>query len=268
MILKYCRDNLNPRDLQLIIAKIKNVPRENVILNAQNIHLDHQEIVSFLKMLDLYKKNEPLSKILNNKPFWNSEFYVNCDVLDPRPETELMIEMIQSQFGKQSSINFLDIGTGSGCILLSLLLEYKRARGVGIDISANAIFIAKYNQKELGVANASFFTTDWNDFESGYVFDIIVANPPYVKTADIPRLNENVRNYDPSLALDGGPFGLTAYISIVPLLRKWLKPGGSVFFEIGYGQAENVSQILQSNCFQIDEIKKDLRGIDRIIKVH
>jgi release factor glutamine methyltransferase len=265
VILQYHQDGISRKNLQLMIAKIKSLRREDIAFNMENIHLNYSEMTAFLEMLDRHKKNEPLSKILNNKPFWNNEFYVNGDVLDPRPETELIIEMILSQFDRQSCLNFLDIGTGSGCILLSLLLEYKKSHGVGIDISADAIAIAKHNQKKICVA-ASFFTVDWRDFECERKFDIIVANPPYIKADDIPKLEENVRNYDPQLALDGGASGLNAYISIIPLLRKWLKPDGSVFFEIGHGQAEDVSQILRSNCFQVDAIKKDLGNIDRIIK--
>jgi release factor glutamine methyltransferase len=108
--------------------------------------------------------------------------------------------------------------------------------------------------------------TDWHDFAGEEKFDVVVANPPYVKTSDIHQLDENVRNFDPPLALDGGLSGLEAYISIVPLVRRWLKPSGSVFFEIGHGQIKDVSQILQSNGFQIDEIRKDFNTIDRIIR--
>jgi release factor glutamine methyltransferase len=248
-----------------MIAKIKGLSREEVTFNLESVHLSNAEETLLSSMLNRYKKNEPLSKILNEKSFWNHNFFVNADVLDPRPETELIIEMILSRFQRQSILNFLDIGTGSGCILLSLLSEYENSRGVGVDVSANAIEIARYNQEKIKIATANFFVANWKEFESKEQFDVIASNPPYISSGDILQLDENVRNYDPLLALDGGPAGLDAYISITPLLKKWLKPYGLVFFEIGYGQATDVVQILQSNGFQIDEIRKDLNNIDRII---
>ncbi|MDR2645728.1 MAG: peptide chain release factor N(5)-glutamine methyltransferase [Holosporaceae bacterium] len=248
-----------------MIAKIKGLFREEVTFNLKDIYLSDAEETLFFSMLNRRKENEPLSKILNEKSFWNHDFFVNADVLDPRPETELIIEMILSRFQRQSTLNFLDIGTGSGCILLSLLSEYKNSRGIGIDISANAIEVACYNQKKIGVTTANFFVADWNEFEKEEQFDVVASNPPYISTDDILQLDENVRNYDPPVALDGGPSGLDAYISITPLLKRWLNPQGLVFFEIGYGQVADVVQILQSNGFQIDEIKKDLNNIDRIV---
>jgi release factor glutamine methyltransferase len=248
-----------------MVAKIKGLSREEVTFNLENVHLDKAEETLFFDMLNRYKKNEPLSKILNEKSFWNHDFFVNSNVLDPRPETELIIETILSRFQRLSVLNFLDIGTGSGCILLSLLCEYKNSRGVGIDISADAIEVARYNQKKIGIITVNFSATDWSEFENEEQFDVVVSNPPYVSTGDIPQLDENVRNYDPPIALDGGHAGLDAYTSITPLLKKWLRPHGLVFFEIGYGQTTDVVRILQSNGFQVDEIRKDLSGIDRII---
>ncbi|MDR2724327.1 MAG: peptide chain release factor N(5)-glutamine methyltransferase [Holosporaceae bacterium] len=268
IIAKYCPDNISVKDLRLIIAHIKSLLIEKIIFKAEDVYLDPMEMQLLLNMLDRYKKNEPLSKIFNNKSFWSHNFFVNSQVLDPRPETELIIETILSQFDVESPLNFLDIGTGSGCILLSLLWEYKKSYGVGIDVSANAISVAQYNQKKLGITNASFFAMDWSSFKSKQKFDIVVTNPPYVKTNDISQLKENVRNYDPRIALDGGPTGLDAYAIIAPLIARWLKPDGAIFLEIGYGQAEEVTQILLNNGLQVDEIRKDLNAIDRVIKAH
>jgi release factor glutamine methyltransferase len=248
-----------------MVAKIKNVRYDEIALNPQNVHLNYSEELLFLEMLGRYEKNEPLSKILNSRSFWNHEFFVNAHVLDPRPETELMIEMILSRFDRQSSLNFLDVGTGSGCILLSLLHEYKNSRGIGVDISPEAIEVAKRNQKKLEIQNADFLAADWNDFHAEEKFDVIVSNPPYVKTRDIPKLDENVRNYDPLLALDGGADGLDSYASIAACAERWLASNGFIFLEIGYDQAKSVSKILQSNDLEIIEIKKDLNEIDRII---
>jgi release factor glutamine methyltransferase len=251
--------------MRRMIAKIKNVRCDEIAFYPQNMHLDGAEESLFLEMLDRHGNNEPLSKILNSRSFWNHEFFVNAQVLDPRPETELMIEMILSRFDAQSCLNFLDVGTGSGCILLSLLHEYKNSHGVGVDISLDAIEVAKRNQKILGIQNADFLATDWSNFYAEEKFDVVVGNPPYVKTGDIPKLDENVRNYDPLLALDGGADGLAAYASIAACVKRWLAPSGLIFLEIGYDQAKSVPKILQSNGLEVVEIKKDLSGIDRII---
>jgi release factor glutamine methyltransferase len=248
-----------------MVAKIKSLSREEVAFNLEDVSLGDAEETLFFNMLNRYKKKEPLSKILNEKSFWNHDFFVNSDVLDPRPETELIIEAILFRFQRLSALNFLDIGAGSGCILLSLLYEYKNSRGVGVDVSAIAIEVARHNKKKIGITAVNFLATDWSEFESEEQFDVVVSNPPYVSTGDIPKLDENVRDYDPPIALDGGHAGLDAYTSITPLLKKWLKPLGLVFFEIGYGQTADVVQILQNNGFQVDEIRKDLSGIDRII---
>jgi release factor glutamine methyltransferase len=227
--------------------------------------LDYQEESLFFSMLERYRKQEPVSKIINCKSFWNNEFFVNSGVFDPRPETELIIEMVLSKFDRRDNLKFLDIGIGSGCILLSLLSEYKNSHGVGIDICPEAIKIARYNQEKQGIKNASFMLTDWRNFNSSKEFDVIVSNPPYIKTDDISLLEVSVKDYDPLTALDGGTMGLNAYISIASLAPQWLIPNGSMFLEIGRGQAADVSNILKNNGFQIKEIKKDSAGIDRIV---
>jgi release factor glutamine methyltransferase len=252
-------------DLRRMIAKIKRLDSNQIAFNAENIHLNSREMSVFSKMLERYEKNEPVSKIINAKSFWNHEFFVNSDVLDPRPETEIIVEMILSRFNPKSSLNFLDVGTGSGCLLLSLMSEYPNSRGTGIDISADAVRVAKYNGKKLGITSANFSIADWNNFNGSEKFDVVVGNPPYIKTNDIPHLEENVRNYDPLIALDGGMSGLEAYLSISPLAKKWLKPNGLIFFEIGCNQAESVLKIMKSNGFHIEEVKKDLSGLDRIV---
>jgi release factor glutamine methyltransferase len=257
---------INARDLRRMIAKIKNISCEKVIFDAKNVHLSAEEDRVLQNMLERYNKNEPLSKILNCRPFWKHDFFVNGDVLDPRSETEILIEMVLEKFDSPSSLNFLDVGTGSGCILLSLLHEYKNAHGIGIDISSGAINVAKYNLEKLGIERADFIESDWNFFCCKEKIDAVVSNPPYIRSGDINFLDENVRNYDPALALDGGESGLDAYISISESAKRWLKVGGSIFFEVGYDQATDVSVILQSKGFEAIEIRKDYSGIARVVK--
>ncbi|MDR1551505.1 MAG: peptide chain release factor N(5)-glutamine methyltransferase [Holosporaceae bacterium] len=272
LILKYGRDSeKTARDLRRVIAKIKGVGYEKIIADPTNIFLTKKEESLFIAMLDRYRKCEPISKILNKRSFWNSEFFINQHVLDPRPETELIIEMVLAHFDKSSSLDFLDLGTGSGCILLSLLSEYKKSRGIGIDISQKAIEVAEFNRRKMGVLSAKFIEADWNSFTIGKInkkekkFDVIVSNPPYIKTSDIPGLEPNVRENDPLLALDGGVDGLEAYAAILPHIEEWLKPEGLAFFEVGHTQVPEISKILRNNDLSVLGIGTDMNGIDRVI---
>ncbi|MDR2107348.1 MAG: peptide chain release factor N(5)-glutamine methyltransferase [Holosporaceae bacterium] len=255
-----------------IIAKIKNFSFDRIFFEEENICLSDTEELLFRSMADRYRRKEPVSKIINRRSFWKDDFFINADVLDPRPETELIVETVLSEFEPQSALNFLDAGTGSGCILLSLLREYKNAQGVGIDFSSAAAEVAERNRKELNIENAIFIAADWNNFNGlpgrEEMFDVIVSNPPYVKTEDIPLLDESVRNYDPPAALDGGKTGTEAYVSLSLLARRLLKPNGSVFWEIGYGQAAEVLGILRDNGFEPYKTVKDLAGTERVIAAH
>jgi len=265
IISEYGGANSSLKDLRRIIAKVKNVGYEQILFNGDRIFLDETEVLLFVGMLARYHNNEPISKIINSRSFWKHDFFVNSDVLDPRSETELIIEMILEQFSTSAALNFLDIGTGSGCILLSLLHEYKNAHGVGIDACPKAVEVARHNQERLSINNGNFIAVNWKDFSSEILFDVVVSNPPYIKTDDISNLGENVKNYDPLLALDGGVSGLEAYVSISSILKNILKPNGVILFEVGYDQAESVAQIMQDNGFEITAVRKDLSGIDRVV---
>ncbi|MDR1561363.1 MAG: peptide chain release factor N(5)-glutamine methyltransferase [Holosporaceae bacterium] len=257
--------NISIKDLRLIIGAIKNISYEKILFLAEKTILNHEEMSIFFKMLNGYLENTPISKLINKKQFWKHEFFVNFNVLDPRPETELIIEMILKRFDPESKIKFLDLGTGSGCVLLSLLAEFKNSVGTGLDISQKAIDVAVYNKNRLNLENANFINADWNNISSDQKFDVIVTNPPYVKTNDINELDESVRNYDPRISLDGGVDGLKAYREISNLAKKFLAPSGAIFFEIGCDQKKEVEQILCDNGFKIHEIRKDYNGIERVI---
>ncbi|MDR0556014.1 MAG: peptide chain release factor N(5)-glutamine methyltransferase [Holosporaceae bacterium] len=267
IIAEYGRNGESMRNLHRILAKVKGVAYEQIVFGSADIFLTDEEEAVFRGILDRLEKNEPLSKILNCRCFWNHEFFVNSHVLDPRQETELIVEMVLERFDRKSSINFLDLGTGSGCLLLSLLTEYVHSHGLGIDVSSRAIEVAKYNKNRLQIPSANFMTTDWKDFETKEKFDVIISNPPYIKTDHIALLDECVKNYDPLLALDGGMSGLDSYHFISARVNKWMRPGGLIFLEIGYNQTEEVSRILLDNNLIILEIRKDLNGIARVILV-
>lgn len=256
------------KEIRMLLANAKNISKKEIIFNPETISFTNKEISLFYNMLERYKKHEPISKIINKKPFWKHNFYVDSNVLDPRPETELIIESALKIFNKNESLNFIDIGTGSGCILLSLLSEFKNSHGIGIDISKNAIYVARTNQSLLNVKNSKFKTIDWNELLNIYSensFDVIVSNPPYIRTSNIKYLDESVKNYDPMISLDGGEDGLNAYRDIAKISNKILKDTGAIFLEIGYDQSNTVLEILEQFYFYIIEIVKDLNGINRII---
>lgn len=251
------------KDLRLIIAHVKKTSYEQIALYADQVDLDDSDLTSFEELLVRYKSGAPISKILNIRGFWKHDFFVNEFVLDPRPETELIIEEVLKRFNTEDEFKFLDVGTGSGCILLSLLSEFKNSYGIGIDISPEAIQVALRNQEKLHITNAEFLNIGWNDFRGSV--DIIVSNPPYIRTQDIATLDVSVKEYDPIIALDGGLSGLRSYEEISSLAKQWISPGGCIFFEVGYDQAKDVADILTQRGYTSIEISKDLAGIDRLV---
>lgn len=258
--------DINKNDIRILLSEAKkDISKNDVIFNSENVFFSDEETAFFYSFIKRYKNHEPISKIINRKSFWNHEFYVDENVLDPRPETELIVEYILKNFQKNSALKILDIGTGSGCILLSILSELKNSHGIGIDISENAIQVANKNKSLLSVENADFFCMNWNELSVEKEFDIIVSNPPYIKTADIELLNENVKNFDPIISLDGGKDGLNAYREIAKISANILKNDGTILLEVGYDQAEFVSKIFQQFNFYISEIIKDFSGIERVV---
>ncbi len=209
---------------------------------------------------------EPLSRILGRREFWGLELLLSADALDPRPETETVVEAVLAHLPQRDrQYRFLDLGTGSGCLLLALLSEYGRACGLGIDLAPGAARIARDNAARLGfAARASFAVGDWGAAVSG-LFDAIVANPPYIASATIPRLPAEVRDYDPYLALDGGRDGLAAYRAIAADLPRLLPPGGLFAAEIAAGQRDAVAAILGEAGLAIAGVASDLAGIPRCI---
>ena len=211
-------------------------------------------------------KHEPISKIIGVRGFWKSEFITSTDVLDPRPDTETMIDAVRQIYPAQSQkLRILDIGIGSGCILYSLLDEYPNAEGVGVDKSEDALKIARLNQ---GKRNAvlfqkDFFQPDWT--EGLGKFDIVVSNPPYIPTGDIQSLAPDVRDYDPMIALDGGQDGLNAYRALAQYIPDILATGGGLFLEVGKGQAKDVISLFEKGKIKHTKIYHDYGGVERII---
>jgi len=240
-------------DAQIILSKIMGVKREDLITN-NNIHITNKIIEKYERAIKRRAKKEPVAYITGEKEFWSEDYIVNRSTLVPRPETELLIYKIVNYF-KNKKIYILDIGTGSGCILLSILKELSLSRGVGIDISSKAIKTAIINSKRLNLlGRTKFKKRDLNQFNIGK-YDLIVSNPPYIPSRDIRNLNEDIINYEPKIALDGGLDGLDLIKKVIYKSKNLLKENGLLAIEIGFSQYQKVSDILKKYRFR--EISKE-----------
>ena len=218
----------------------------------------------FKEYLFRRSKNEPIAYILGEKEFWSKKFYVNKSTLIPRPETELLVNKIIELF-KEKKIRILDIGTGSGCIILSILSELKKSSGIGVDISQKAILVAKKNAAELSLLPKVKFLN--KSFESIFdkKFDLIVSNPPYIESKDIKNLSCDIKRYEPKIAIDGGNDGLDLIKKVIYKSKYILKINGTLALEIGKEQINKVSKILINNNFKVKYIIKDYKNNIRCV---
>jgi release factor glutamine methyltransferase len=210
---------------------------------------------------------EPLARIEGRRAFWRHEFLITPDVLDPRADTETLVEAVLEAMRVRAgeALAVLDFGVGSGAILGALLSEWPKATGVGVDVSAAAARVAEANLDALGVGTrARVFVANWGEGLAG-AFDVIVSNPPYIRAGDIAGLAPDVRSHDPHLALDGGDDGLAAYRALAPEVSRLLKSDGWFFVEIGAGQGDEVAAILTHAGLQVRERRRDLGGIERVL---
>ena len=235
-------------DAELLLSNLMSVPREFLILNGNKL-VTPEINNKYKKFVKRRINNEPVAYIIGKKEFWSTDFIVNKSTLVPRPETELLIYKI-IKFFKNKKINVLDIGTGSGCILLSILKELVYSRGIGIDISKTTIQTAIENSKRLKVSNrARFKAVDINEFNEGK-YDLIVSNPPYIPTKDLKKLTKDIVNYEPIVALNGGKDGLDLIKKVIYKSVKLLKKNGLLAIEIGNKQYTKISNILIKNGFK------------------
>ncbi len=234
---------------------------DSAVVEARWILSENLSDSDICKVVERLKKGEPLSKILGHRGFWKGDFFVDENVLDPRPDSEILIQAVLEKFpDKKQYLRILDLGTGSGCLLISLLMEYKNATGIGVDISKKAQTIAQKNALKNGV-KAKFVLSDMANLPKNLgQFDILISNPPYIPTQDIKTLDRNVKEYDPLLALDGGKDGLDFYRIIADIA-----PAPIVFLEIGQGQEKEVQQIFKSQYWQLWDTKKDFGNITRVL---
>ena len=250
-------------DSELLLASVLGKKREQMLVSI-NETVSKKNIKSFNSLIRRRSRSEPIAYILNKKEFWSKNFILDKMTLIPRPETELIVEYISKHF-LNKNLHIFDIGTGSGCILLSLLSELKKSKGIGIDISKNAIKIARKNSRNLGLSTKSKFYNRSLDKIFAYKFDLIISNPPYICSSQIKNLSEDIKRYEPRIALDGGKDGLDVIKKVIYKSRSILKKKGLLVLEIGNGQYRKVSQILKFNNFRDRFLIKDYRDNIRCI---
>ena len=251
-------------DSELLLSSSLKISRENLLLNL-NKEIKPNQQKKFKSLLEKRIKKVPVAYILGYKYFWKSKFLINRSVLIPRPDTELIVEEALNYLPKDKYRKILDIGTGSGSIIISILLERLKSNGVGLDISKNAIKIAKINAKLQHVDNRiTFVNTDVDKYNWGK-YDLVVSNPPYIKKNKISRLEEDVKNFEPKVALDGGYDGYSKIEKVIEKSSNLLKRKGNLILEIGYDQVYCTSRLLERCGFFINKISKDLSKKDRCI---
>lgn len=257
----------NRLDARLLIAHATGITPETILTYPER-DLTDADAERVQELLARRMAREPMSHILGEREFWSMSFEVTADTLTPRPDTETLIETVLEHHhanGEDGSVRILDLGTGTGCILLALLKEFPKATGVGVDLSADALVVAKRNAvRHCLESRAEFVGGTWFVPVNGR-FDIIVSNPPYIETAEIPALEREVSEHEPGLALDGGQDGLVAYREICAGVSEHLNPGGLLAFEIGSRQANAVDNLMTNAGLSDVSVAQDLAGRDRVV---
>lgn len=251
-------------DARLLVEAAAGVARLDIVTDPYRI-VPPEALRRLNALTERREAREPLAYILGAREFWSLKLAVSPAVLTPRPETETLVDAALAALAPDAPAAVLDLGTGSGAILLSVLHERPAASGVGVDISEAALAIARANAAALGLdARARFRAGDWGAGLDG-PFDLVLSNPPYIPTADIDGLEPEVARHEPRLALDGGPNGLDAYRRLAPDLVRLLKPGGRFALEVGRGQAGPVLAILRAAGLEPEVVRADLAGVGRVV---
>jgi release factor glutamine methyltransferase len=255
----------NPQlDSEILLSNLIKRDKKHIILNSKEL-LNSEQLDKFKSLIERRKKGEPIAYLINKKEFWKDEFFVNKDVLIPRPDTELIIEQVLKIYSKDEQLQFLDIGTGSGCILLSILKERPNFYGTGIDISKESINISKFNAKQLNLINrVKFFNSSVDNFKIGK-YDLIVSNPPYIELLKLKYLEKDVVNFEPKLALSGGLDGFLKIRKVINKAKTLIKKNGKLILEIGFNQKNKVKKILKDEGFYVNKAIKDYGKNDRCI---
>ncbi|MDA7454210.1 peptide chain release factor N(5)-glutamine methyltransferase [Candidatus Pelagibacter bacterium] len=255
----------NPQlDSEILLSNSIKRDKKHIILNPKEV-LNSEQLGKFKNLIERRKKGEPIAYLINKKEFWKDEFFVNKDVLIPRPDSELIIEQVLKIYSKDDQLQILDIGTGSGCILLSILKERSNFYGTGIDISKKSINVSKFNAKQLNLTNrVKFFHSSVDNFNNGK-YDVIVSNPPYIEQLSLKYLEKDVVNFEPKLALSGGFDGFSKIRKVINKTNNLIKKNGKFILEIGFNQKNKVIKILKEEGFYVNKAIKDYGNNDRCI---
>ena len=251
-------------DSELLLSTVIKKDRKFILLNLDK-ELNQNDQDNFKDLILKRSRGKPLAYLTGTKSFWNYDFKVNEKVLIPRPDTEIILEQVLKIYKNKDRINFLEVGVGSGCIALSILKEKKSFLGTGIDLSQDCIEICRYNAKKLGVNTRIKLLKSDVDNLIFRKYDLIVSNPPYIKKFDLKKLDREVIDYEPKLALDGGLEGLSVIRKVIKKSSELIKIHGKLILEIGYDQRVPVIKMLNENNFYINKIVKDLANNDRCI---
>ena len=251
-------------DSEILMSEAIDKDRKYIILNLhEEISKDHY--IVYRKLINERSKGKPIAYLIKKKSFWEDEFYIDEKVLIPRPDTEIIIEQILKIFRNKNKLNILEIGVGSGCILLSILKEKKNFLGTGIDISNESIKISTKNAYKLGIKNRlKLFKSDIDKFNIGK-YDLIISNPPYIKKLDLKYLDRDIIDFEPKLALDGGLDGLSKIRKMIDKSSELIKKQGKLILEIGSDQKRDVEKLLVNKSFYINSVVKDFAKNDRCI---
>ena len=251
-------------DSEILMSKAINKEKKFLILNFNN-EIPKENLNIFNDLVNQRSKGKPIAYLLKKKEFWKNEFVVDRNVLIPRPDTEILVEQALELTKNKNKLNLLDVGVGSGCILLSILNEKKNFYGTGIDISGKSLSICRVNSHKLGLKKrVKLFKSNIDNFQYGK-YDLIISNPPYIKKYDLKCLEKDVIGFEPKQALDGGIEGLSEIRKVISKSSELIKKNGFLILEIGFDQKNRVKQILQNKGFYIKKIVKDLSGHDRCI---
>ena len=251
-------------DSEILMSKAINKEKKFLILNFNNV-IPKENLNIFNDLVNQRSKGKPIAYLLKKKEFWKNEFVVDRNVLIPRPDTEILVEQALELTKNKNKLNLLDVGVGSGCILLSILNEKKNFYGTGIDICGKSLSICRVNSHKLGLKKRiKLFKSNIDNFQYGK-YDLIISNPPYIKKYDLKCLEKDVIGFEPKQALDGGIEGLSEIRKVISKSSELIKKNGFLILEIGFDQKNRVKQILQNKGFYIKKIVKDLSGHDRCI---
>ena len=262
--LDFLSNELAKLDSEILLSKVISKDRKYLILNPEK-KINDENSKLFNNLIERRKKGEPIAYIIKKKEFWKLDFYIDKNVLIPRPDTELIVEEVLKLYNAKHKLSVLDIGTGSGCILLSILRERKNFFGVGIDISKKALNVARFNAKIHHLENRTkFYKSDVDKFLLGK-YDLIISNPPYIKKHDLKYLERDVVGYEPKLALDGGQDGYSKITKVISRASILLKKNGKFILEIGCYQKNEIVKKLRDKNFYINKIVKDYAKKDRCI---